>query len=143
MLRDLLRAQSIEDGRTLLLTSHDTGDMESVCDRVIVIHHGRLLLDQPTAKLRGGFIGRKRITAHSAAERLDLELPGVAVLERAPHRTLLDVDLSRAGVEQVVQALLAKTTLQDLTIEDPPMDEIVRAIYAQADPRGEALSCSA
>src|SRR5262245_3428507 len=57
MLRDLLRAQSLEEGRTLLLTSHDTGDMESVCDRVIVIHRGRLLLDQPTAKLRGGFIG--------------------------------------------------------------------------------------
>ena len=153
MLRDVLRAQSEEDGRTLLLTSHDTGDMESVCDRVIVIHHGRLLLDQPTAKLRGSFIGIKRITAHSAAERLDLDLPGVTVLERAPHRTLLDVDLSRARVEHVVQALLAKGTLQDLSIEDPPMDEIVRAIYARAEPGAdaaeeddeerEALPCSA
>jgi ABC-2 type transport system ATP-binding protein len=149
MLRDLLRAQSVEDGRTLLLTSHDTGDMESVCDRVIVIHRGRLLLDQPTAKLRGGFIGRKRVTVHSAAERLSVELPGVVVAERAPHRTVLDVDLSRAAVEQVVQALLAQTTLQDLSIEDPPMDEIVRAIYARAEPTvpaagtKEASSCKA
>jgi ABC-2 type transport system ATP-binding protein len=145
MLRDLLRAQSVEDGRTLLLTSHDTGDMEQVCDRVIVIHHGRLLLDQPTAKLRSSFIGRKRITVHSAAERLDLDLPGVVVLERAPHRTLLDVDLARTGVERVVQTLLAITTLQDLSIEDPPMDEIVREIYARAKPswEEEALSCTA
>jgi ABC-2 type transport system ATP-binding protein len=149
MLRDLLRAQSVEDGRTLLLTSHDTGDMESVCDRVIVIHHGRLLLDKPTAKLRGGFIGRKRVTVHSAAERLSVELPGVAVAERTPHRTVLDVDLSHATVEQVVQALLAQTTLQDLSIEDPPMDEIVRAIYARAEPTvgaastKEAVSCIA
>jgi ABC-2 type transport system ATP-binding protein len=148
MLRDLLRAQSVEDGRTLLLTSHDTGDMERVCDRVIVIHHGRVLLDQPTATLRGRFIGRKRITVHSEAERVDLELPGVVVVGRTPHRTLIDVDLARVAVEQVVQALLARTTLQDLSIEDPPMDEIVRAIYARADPAAgteetrEALSWS-
>jgi ABC-2 type transport system ATP-binding protein len=143
MLRDLLRAQSVEDGRTLLLTSHDTGDMEQVCDRVIVIHHGKLLLDQPTARLRGGFIGRKRITVHSAAERVELALPGVSVIERAPHRTLFDVDLSRAAVEQVVQALLAQTTLQDLSIEDPPMDEIVRAIYQGADSTMGATSAKA
>jgi ABC-2 type transport system ATP-binding protein len=148
VLRDLLRAQSVEDGRTLLLTSHDTGDMEQVCDRVIVIHHGRLLLDQPTARLRGCFIGRKRVTVHSAAERVDLELPGVAVVERAPHRTLFEVDLRLAAVEQVIQALLAQTTLQDLSIEDPPMDEIVRAIYERAAPSAgppnadEVSSCS-
>jgi ABC-2 type transport system ATP-binding protein len=135
VIRDLLREQSVEDGRTLLLTSHDTGDMERVCDRVIVIHHGRLLLDQSTAKLRASFIGRKRITVHSAAERLELELPGVAVVGRVPHRTQLDVDLGRATIEQVVQALLARTALEDLSIEDPPMEEIVRAIYARADSR--------
>jgi ABC-2 type transport system ATP-binding protein len=138
MLRDLLRAQSVEDGRTLLLTSHDTGDMESVCDRVIVIHHGRLLLDQPTATLRGSFIGRKRVTVHSAVQSVKIDLPGVTVAELTPHRTVLDVDLSRVSVGQVVHALLAQTTLQDLSIEDPPLDEIVRAIYARAAPPAAA-----
>jgi ABC-2 type transport system ATP-binding protein len=128
--------------------------MERVCDRVIVIHRGRLLLDQPTARLRAGFIGRKRITVHSAAERLELALDGVALIERAPHRTRIDVDLGRVSVEQVVQALLAATSIADLSIEDPPMEEIVRAIYARAEreaaddeasdrgPR-EALPCTA
>ncbi len=140
VIRHLIREQSERDGRTLLFTSHDTGDMEQVCDRVIVIHHGRLLLDQSTASLRRSFIERKRITVHSAAERVELSQPGVRVTARVPHRTELDVDLRRTSVEQVVQALLAQTTLEDLSIEDPPMEEVVRAIYAGAGSEREAAS---
>jgi ABC-2 type transport system ATP-binding protein len=133
VLRDLIREQSEREGRTLLFTSHDTGDMERVCDRVIVIHHGRVLLDQSTASLRTSFIARKRITVTSAAERIDLVLPGVEVTARRPHATELDVDLERTSVEKVVAALLAHTSIDDLSIEDPPMEEIVQAIYARAE----------
>ena len=133
LLRDLIRDQSLRDGRTLLFTSHDTGDMERVCNRVIVIHHGRVLLDQSTASLRRSFIARKRITVTSTADRIDLDLPGVEVTARRPHWTEIDVDLERTSVEKVVQALLARTALEDLSIEDPPMEEIVQLIYAHAD----------
>ncbi len=133
VIRDLVREQSERDGRTLLFTSHDTGDMERVCDRVIVIHRGRLLLDRSTSALRSGFIERKRMTVHSAAERIDLDEPGVRVTRRRPHCTELDLDLRRVSVERVVQALLAQTALDDLSIEDPPMEEIVQAIYARAE----------
>ena len=132
VIRDLIREQSERDGRTLLFTSHDTGDMERVCERVIVIHRGRLLLDRSTASLRGSFIARKRITVKSAAEHVDVTLPGVRVTHGRPHCTELDVDLKAVSVERVVQALLAQTSLSDLSIEDPPMEEIVQAIYARA-----------
>ena len=58
----------MRDGRTVLLTSHDTGDMERVCDRVIVIHRGRLLLDQPVDELRQSWIRRKLVTVRTAEE---------------------------------------------------------------------------
>jgi ABC-2 type transport system ATP-binding protein len=51
-IRELLREQSLRDGRTLLLSARDTGDAEQVCDRVISIARGRLLLDQPVDALR-------------------------------------------------------------------------------------------
>ena len=136
VIRDLIREQSEQDGRTLLFTSHDTGDMERVCDRVIVIHRGRLLLDRSTSALRSGFIARKRVTVHSVAERVEIDEAGVRVARRRPHCTELDVDLRVIPVERVVQALLAQTALDDLSIEDPPMEEIVQAIYARAE--GEA-----
>jgi ABC-2 type transport system ATP-binding protein len=132
IIRDLIREQSERDGRTLLFTSHDTGDMERVCDRVIVIHHGRLLLDRSTADLRSHFIARKRITAHSVAPSITMLLPGVSVASHRPHHTEFDVDLEKTTVEKVVQTLLSQTALEDLSIEDPPMEEIVRSIYAKA-----------
>ncbi|MCP4004416.1 MAG: ATP-binding cassette domain-containing protein [bacterium] len=131
IIRDLIKEQS-SNGRTVLLTSHDTGDMERVCDRVIVIHEGRLLLDEPVAALRRNYIKRKLITLHTSEERVEFELPGVRIAGRSPHTTELEVDVSQTPVECVVQAALSTSRLRDLRVEDPPMDEIVSAIYEQA-----------
>ena len=45
-IRDLIKQRSIQDGTTVLLTSHDTGDIERVCDRILIMHKGKLLLNQ-------------------------------------------------------------------------------------------------
>jgi len=133
VIRDLIRDMSLQDGSTVLLTSHDTGDMERVCDRVLVIHRGGLLLDEPITALRKNYIRRKVVTLLTAEEDVRIELPGVTVVEKAPHRTVLEVDVDRTPVEQVVQAALQASRLRDLTVEDPPMEEIVQAIYASAE----------
>ncbi|MDJ0976033.1 MAG: ATP-binding cassette domain-containing protein [Planctomycetota bacterium] len=132
VIRDLIRDRSQADGSTVLLTSHDTGDMERVCDRVIVIHEGRLLLDQPVRALRQGYIRRKVITLLTAEESPALELDGVEIVAQEPHRTVLEVDLDRTPVDKVVAHALENARLRDLTVEDPPMEEIVQAIYARA-----------
>jgi len=134
-IRDVVRHHSENEGRTVLLTSHDTGDMERVCDRVVVIHHGRLLLDEPIAALRSNFIRRKLITLQTAEPAVELSLPGVRVISQRPHRTELEVSTDLTPVEAVVGAVLERSRLRDLTIADPPMDEVVQAIYRQADDR--------
>ena len=131
-LRELVRRVSEQDGTTVLLTSHDTGDMEEVCDRVLVLHLGDLLLDRSITSLRKDFIRRKVITAVTTEEDVSLVMPGVEVQSVAPHRTVISVDTERSGVEQVVQALLEASHLHDLTVEDPPMEEIIQTIYAGA-----------
>jgi ABC-2 type transport system ATP-binding protein len=132
-MRDLIRDRSERDGLTLLLTSHDTGDMERVCERAVVLHRGRVLLDRPVRDLRRGYIRRKVVTLLTAEPSIALELPGVEVVLREPHRTVVEVDVSATPVESVVQAAMRASRLQDLTVEDPPMEEIVRAIYAAAN----------
>jgi len=134
-IRDLLRERGRSDGCALLLTSHDTGDMEAVCERVLVIHHGRLLLDRPIDALRKRFIPRKRISVVTEEMELRVELAGVRRLPSAPHRTELEVDLAAIGVDRVVAAIVAAgARVLDLSVEDPPMEEIVSAIYAGAAP---------
>jgi ABC-2 type transport system ATP-binding protein len=131
-IREIVREQAERHGRTLLLTSHDTADMEQVCERVIVIHHGRVLLDQPIAALRRSYIRKKRVVLQTAEPALHLQLPGVRVLSQAPHTLALEVDLDVTHIEAVIAAALRAGRVQDLTVEDPPMDEIVAAIYAGA-----------
>ena len=132
VIRDLIREESEQSGRTLLFTSHDTGDMERVCDRVIVIHEGRLLLDRPVQSLREGYIRRKVITLLTAEESVSIPLPGVTVVRAEPHRTVLEIDVTVTPIDAVVQAAMAAARIRDLTVEDPPMEEIVRTIYDEA-----------
>jgi ABC-2 type transport system ATP-binding protein len=140
IIRDIVREESVQHGRTLLLTSHDTGDMESVCDRVIVIHHGRVLLDQALSTLRSTYLSRKRIVLQMAQARVSVELPGVRVIKQAPHRMELEVELDITPIERVIQTLLRSGGVRDITIEDPPMDEIVRALYRGASAEPEPAS---
>jgi ABC-2 type transport system ATP-binding protein len=128
-IRAVIRDESIARGRTLLLTSHDTADMERVCERVIVIARGQVLLDRPLSWLRQSYIRKKRVTLQLAMPELSLALPGVTELARAPYRLELEVELDRMPVELLIARVLERAQLRDLTIEDPPLDEIVHAIY--------------
>jgi viologen exporter family transport system ATP-binding protein len=134
-IRELLLTESTREGITLLLTSHDTGDMESVCDRVIVIHRGRLLWDDSIAALRKSFLSAKRVTFLSEAEHLDIALPGVKVLSSAAHRTELEIESGTTPLGQVVDAALRQSSIADMVIEDAPLDDVIRALYANAERR--------
>ena len=129
-IRDFITEQAANEGQTVVLTSHDTRDIELVCDRVIVINAGRIVVDQPTDQLRRQFLGRKLVTLQSAAARIVIDLPGIAVRPSAPHTTILEVDTRLVRVEQVIAAALKDGGIEDITIEDPPMEEVVREIYA-------------
>jgi ABC-2 type transport system ATP-binding protein len=139
VIRELLHSESARDGVTLLLTSHDTGDIERVCERVIVIHRGRLLWDGPIAELRRRYITARRVTVWSDAERLELRLAGVRVLSSGAYRTELEVALDVVSVGQVIDAALAQSAVRDLAVEDAPLDAVIRALYVEAEERrGEA-----
>jgi ABC-2 type transport system ATP-binding protein len=132
-LRELVLETARRDGTTILLTSHDTADMERVCQRAIVIHEGRLLLDQDVASLRSTFIRRKVVTVLSEEETVEVTLPGVTAAAATSHRTILQVETDVTPIEVVMQAVLASCHVQDITVEDPPMDDVVTAIYGTVD----------
>jgi ABC-2 type transport system ATP-binding protein len=132
-IRGLLQRQSEQDGATLLLTSHDTGDIERVCERVIVIHGGRVVSDGSIAQLRRGYLGAKRVRIWSERERLAFNLPGVRVVKELPHQCELEVSAAITAVGVVIEAALRQGALSDLVIEDAPLDEVIHAFYREAE----------
>ncbi|MFC3077603.1 ATP-binding cassette domain-containing protein [Phenylobacterium terrae] len=129
-IRDFVREHARDHGQTVLLTSHDTRDIELVCERVIVVNQGRIVVDQPVDQLRRRFLARKVVTIQSVGEAICVELPGVVRRPAPAHTTILEVDTAKARVEQVIAAALAQGGIEDITIEDPPMEEVVHEIYA-------------
>jgi ABC-2 type transport system ATP-binding protein len=128
-LRDHLIALSRDEGTTLLLTSHDTGDIERICERVIVIDQGKVLLDRPLAALRQEYLRRRIVVLVTEEERAWVELPGVSVALAEPHRLTLAVDTEITPIERVVASALASHAVRDLVIENPPLEEVIKAIY--------------
>jgi ABC-2 type transport system ATP-binding protein len=129
-IRDFILEQSREAGQTVLLTSHDTRDIELVCERVIVINEGRIVVDQPVAELRRRFLSRKVITIQSSAPSVTVDLPGVTRRASEVHTTILVVDTAQARIEQVIATALAQGGIDDVAIEDPPMEDVIHEIYA-------------
>lgn len=130
-IRDLLRSLSEKEGITLLLTSHDTDDVESVCDRVLVVDHGRLVLDDTISHLKTNFMKKKTLHLISEEEKLSFSHTGVRILENLPYQLKIEIDLGVTSLKQVVDLLVEKYTIKDLTIENPSLESILRIIYAK------------
>jgi ABC-2 type transport system ATP-binding protein len=129
-IRDFIREHAREEGQTVVLTSHDTRDIELVCDRVIVINEGRIVVDQPTTELRRQYLASKLVTLQSQAPSVAIAMRGVTRRPSEAHTSIFEVDTRVARVDAVIEAALAQGGIEDITIEDPPMEEVVRAIYA-------------
>lgn len=129
IMRDLIRKQSEEEGTTLLLTSHDTDDIEEVCDRVIIIDHGKLLLDDTLQNLKTQYIRKKVVTVATEEPEIDWFAPGTEILEESQHHCKIEIDLNLRSVKEVVAALLEKYAVKDLTIEGPPLETIIHMLY--------------
>ena len=132
-IRELLRDQSRTAGTTLLLTSHDTGDIEQVCERVGISNNGAILLDASVDELKRRYLRRRRVTIVTAAERFDgAHLGGAAVVASAPHRLTVEVDATDSAIGTLVAEVVKRTELRDLVIDDPPLDDVIRDLYAGA-----------
>lgn len=128
-LRDHLNAVVREEGVTLLLTSHDTGDIEELCRRVIVINDGRLLLDTDLAGLKRDYLQTKSVTLVTTERTPRFAATGVTAAATEPHCLQLTVDTRQTSVTAIMPQLLAALGVEDMVISDPPLEQTIQAIY--------------
>ena len=114
---------------TVLLTSHYMADVEALCKRVIVIHHGRILFDGALASLANEFAAYKTIGV--LLENGNAELDGYGeVISRDGDRTVLRVP--KAETSRIAARLLSEHEVLDLTIEEPPIEDVIELVFAQS-----------
>jgi ABC-2 type transport system ATP-binding protein len=128
-LRRFISDYNTEFGATVLLTSHYMADVEALCKRVMVIHRGRIHHDGELSGLVARFATHKTITVTGQLPE-SLEAYG-QVAERTGDRVTLKVAPSEAGA--VAARLLADLSITDLTIEDPPIEDVIVAVFTGAE----------
>lgn len=129
-IRAAIRTLNEEEGATIFLTSHDAGDIESLCRRVIVINHGTIIFDDRTSVLKRQYLRRKIIDVRfGEALEVPFSLPNVTTLKQGTYGIKLEFDGREVPVEQVIQQVMAVKPCNDINIADPPMEEIIREIY--------------
>jgi ABC-2 type transport system ATP-binding protein len=129
-LRDHLKALSTDNGVTLILTSHDTADIESVCERVILIHHGEKLIDRPLADMRRLYLRQKQVVLTTGEEAPSLPMREGVKIEVKPHQLFLSLDPDKVPVASVISEALAELDVQDVAVSDVPLEEVIKHIYA-------------
>ncbi len=127
-LRRFIAEYNQRTGATVLLTSHYMADVAALCKRVIVIHHGQILHDGDLSGLVERFSATKTIGVVLEEANGDLSEYGEEVGRDGPKRFLR---VPKADVSRVAARLLNERQVADLTIEEPPIDEVIESVFAQ------------
>jgi len=128
-IRDLILELNQEEGVTIFLTSHDAGDVEVLCKRAMVINHGEVIYDGRVSALKRDYIHTKTVSLKLGEPWRGFDGPGVQVLKHKGYGVKLEVDTAVAAIEAVVGRLLARYTIADINVDNPPMEEIIARIY--------------
>jgi ABC-2 type transport system ATP-binding protein len=135
-IRSFLAEYNQRFGATILLTSHYMADVEALCRRVLVIHHGRLLFDGELSALVQRFTAHKTIVVRLQDCTADLSTYGEVV---SCEEGLATLRVARDLTARVTERLLADLPVVDLTVEDPPIEEVIERVFAQGSAEGRGM----
>jgi ABC-2 type transport system ATP-binding protein len=140
-IRQFIKQIQRERGVTVLLTSHDLGDIADLCRRLIMIDKGRIVFDGPLEAITARF-GRERVVhlllheatpdAAARAQAALPELPPEAFRQPEPHRLAVAFDAARITAGAIAGRLFPLLPVDDLRIDEPTIETIIAQLYTGA-----------
>lgn len=129
-IRDSIRRMAQDENVGVLLTSHDAGDLEALCKRVIIINHGQIVYEDRVSNLKRRFLTSKLVEVRFADKvPADFSLDGVEVLKVGRYGVKLRFDTRKTPVDRVIADISARGQVMDINISDPPLEEVIAKIY--------------
>ena len=130
-IRDLIKRVNKEKKVTVFLTSHDAGDIEKICKRVIIINKGMMIWDGLVKKMKYSLLNKKIIDV-KLENKLKLKLKGVDILKNKDYSAKLEIDINKIKLDRVINELIKNNSIQDINISSTPMEEVISMIYEGA-----------
>ena len=129
-IRDFIKEQCIAKGMTVILTTHDLGDIEELCQRVIIIDDGRIIYDGPIATIKKQFGKYREITFETLAAADSLSLPdGAEVLSKDDRKVQIRFDRTLSTASKVAGSIMSQIEVTDFSLSEPDLGGIVKQIY--------------
>lgn len=127
-IRTLIKRMNKEYKTTIFLTSHDVGDIEKLCKRVIIINHGQVVMDDTMDNLKYHYLNKKIVEVKMNAKvNLDDE-DGITILKDKGYNLKIEVDTSKRSVADAIK-LLNPDNIVDINISNVPLEDIISDIY--------------
>lgn len=129
-LRELLLKLNKEENTTIFLTSHDVGDIESLCERTIIVNHGKIVKDMPTEELTKTFVHEKYIDLILQTESQKVDLPlGITYKDFSKNKVSLVIDLKIIELKDALKKLLDIFSVADINVFDVDLETVIREMY--------------
>ena len=128
-IREFIEKVNREEKTTFIVTTHDMGDIEKLCKRIILINHGEIVYDGLLSKIKDRYIKEKHLNIKFSEPTKSFKLKGCNVIRISEYELKIEVDLKKQTVETIMEFLLKKFKIADITITNPPIEEIIKQIY--------------
>ncbi len=133
-LRMTIQRMNELEGVGVLLTSHDAGDIETLCRRVIIVNHGEIVYRDKVSALKRRYLTVKTVDVRYNEQLApDFSLPGVEMLKVGRYGAKMRFDTRITPVEPVISGLAAAGSLADVTVSEPSLEDVISAIYARTE----------
>ncbi|MBE6157366.1 MAG: ATP-binding cassette domain-containing protein [Firmicutes bacterium] len=131
-IRTLIKRMNKEYKTTIFLTSHDVGDIEKLCKRVIIVNKGQIVLDDSMENLKYHYLNKK-IVEVKMKEKVNLEdEDGITILKDKGYNLKLEIDTTKKNVTDAIK-LLNPDNIIDINISNIPLETIISDIYKEED----------
>jgi len=127
-IRKLIKKMNKEYNTTIFLTSHDIGDIEKLCKRVVIINHGKIIMDDTMNNLKYHYLNKKIIEV-KMKEKVDLEnQDGITIVKHNQHNVKIELDTQKKTIADIIK-LLDTDNILDINISNIPLEDIITDIY--------------
>ncbi len=127
-IRSLIKKMNKEYKTTIFLTSHDIGDIEKLCKRVVIVNHGKIIMDDTMNNLKYHYLNKKIIEVKTK-ESVNLEKEdGIAILKENENSLKIEIDSKKKNVTDVIK-LIDSDNIIDINISNIPLEDIITKIY--------------
>ena len=129
--REFIRKINAERDVTVVLTTHDMDDIEALCSRIMVIGNGTILFDGSIKALRNSVIPERVVKIDFTEKPTRLDYPMAALVSRGDNRAEFRFNPEKTSAKELIEAISNDNHIKDFIIENPPIEEIVAAMYSR------------